>query len=191
VAKSDSLVTPELQASLRAAFSKLREDQASSPDWHPNSGDLVQDLVHPSMYPLVYGRSRVLEEELVGVRDAIEKWTGKGDIIKKDTWTYDQERDRFSYNVGGGKVPPQYWSNTYQWLPANVAFQDDGSVKFTSYVNNLHPSKYAEIYRTIEKLIETAIPAWDQCLALATGYKQKEGAGRVESRFADFGGHAE
>ncbi|KAF2649455.1 hypothetical protein K491DRAFT_698080 [Lophiostoma macrostomum CBS 122681] len=191
VAKSDSLVAPELQASLRAAFSKVREDQASSPDWHPNTGDVVQDLVHPSMYPLVYGRSRVLTEELVGVSDSIEKWAGKGDIVKKDTWAYNQDRDRYSYGVGGGKVPPQYWSNTYQWLPANVAFQENGTVKFTSYVNNLHPLKFPDIYRTIEKLIETALPAWDQCLALGLSYREKEGAGRVESRFSVFGGEAD
>lgn len=134
------------------------------------------------MYPLVYGRSRGLQEEEVGVGDAIEKWAGKGDIIAKDDWIWDPVRDR-GYGVGFGKVPPPYWSNTYQWLPANVAFQDGGTVKFTSYINNLHPNKYSDIYHTIEKLIETSLPAWDQCLALAAGHDVRDGAGRVKSRF--------
>jgi hypothetical protein len=173
----------ELQSALKAAFDKLKAAQGSSPDWHPNSKDMVQDLVHPSMYPLVCGRSKVLKEEVVGVGDSIENWAGKGDIIPKDAWRYDQENDRNRYNVGSGNTPPNFWSDTYQWLPANVAFQPDGSVRFTSYINNLHPKKYPDIYSTIEKLVETALPAWDQCLALVTKYKEREAAGRTESRF--------
>jgi hypothetical protein len=67
-----------------------------------------------------------------------------------------------------------------------VAFQDDGSVKFTSYVNNLHPVKYSGIYQAIERLIATALPAWDQCLVLNTGSNDivKVGAGRMHSRFS-------
>jgi hypothetical protein len=183
VAKSDKIVSSELHEALCRAFEMLKRDQMSAPDWHPNSNDMVQDLVHPSMYPLVYGRSRVLREEVVGVADAIEKWSGKGNIIPIDDWGSDPFQDRFRYPVGGGVVPPQFWSDTYQWLPANVAFQDDGAVKFTSYINNLHPKRYPEIYRTIEKLIETALPAWDQCLAPAAAYDVRDGAGRVKSRF--------
>jgi Protein of unknown function (DUF4246) len=183
VVKSDKIVSSELHESLCRAFKTLKRDQVSAPDWHPNSNDMVQDLVHPSMYPLVYGRSRGLKEEVVGVGDAIEKWAGKGSIIPKDDWHSDPQRDRFRYGVGSGEVPPQYWSDTYQWLPANVAFQDEGAVKFTSYINNLHPNRYPEIYFTIEKLIETVLPAWDQCLALAAGYNVRDGAGRVKPRF--------
>jgi hypothetical protein len=92
--------------------------------------------------------------------------------------------DIFNCGVGGGTIPPHFWSQEYQWLPSNVKFEKDGQVKFTSYINNLHPQKYPEIYRTIEKLVETALPAWDQCLTLLTRYKAKAGAGRTESRFS-------
>lgn len=181
VVKSDRLVTSDLQFELRKAFNKLKLDQSASADWHPGSNDMVQDLIHPSMYPLVYGRSRVFKEEVVGVEDAIDKWAGKGDIIRK---IYNEPvNDRYETGVGGSQVPPSFWSDKYQWLPSNVAFQEDGTVKFTSYINNLHPNKYADIYRTIEKLIVKALPAWDQCLALSTDYTKKTGAGRLKSRF--------
>jgi hypothetical protein len=55
IAKSDTLVTKESHDTLREAFGKLRADQESSLDWHPNSSDMVQDLMHPSMYSLIYG----------------------------------------------------------------------------------------------------------------------------------------
>jgi hypothetical protein len=182
VAKSDTVVKNELIEALRVAFNKLKTDQEASPDWHPNSGDMVQNLVHPSMYPLVYGRTRVLQEECVGVDDAILIWAGKGTIIPKE----DREQ---TTNLPGGLIsssifPAEYWSANYQWLPANIAFQDDGSVRFTSYVNNLHPNKFADIYRTIEKLIETSLPLWDQCLAMASFYDEKTGSGRMKPRRA-------
>jgi len=176
------LVSTELHDKLRNAFDKLKADHAASPDWHPKSNDMVQDLVHPSMYPLVYGQSRAFQDECVGVEDAIGNWAGKGTPIPKDE-REESETDHFRYGVGGSDVPPSYWSKTYQWLPANVAFRDDGSVKFTSYINSLHPTKYPDIYQTIEKVIETSLPMWDQCLAMTTGYWEKDGAGRTMPRF--------
>jgi glutathionyl-hydroquinone reductase len=55
VVKSDSVVSSELQNDLQAAFDQLHADQASNVDWHPRSNEMVQDLVHPSMYPFIYG----------------------------------------------------------------------------------------------------------------------------------------
>ena len=53
--KSDTVVSASVQQALRDAFDQLREDQASDPDWHPGTNEMVQDLVHPSMYCFVYG----------------------------------------------------------------------------------------------------------------------------------------
>jgi hypothetical protein len=60
VVKADSLVADDLRQGLKAAFETLRAEQGDEPDWHPKSGDLVQDLVHPSLYPFVYGTSACL-----------------------------------------------------------------------------------------------------------------------------------
>jgi hypothetical protein len=177
IAKSDTIVSADLHKNLRNAFDKLKSDHATSPDWHPNSNDMVQDLVHPSMYPLVYGRSRGFQAEHVGVTDAITHWAGKGNVVPKTEYGSTGSAFRF-----GDGIPPHFWSDTYQWLPANVAFGEDGKVKFTSYINNLHPNKYPDIYRTIEKLIDTSIPMWDQCMRMAVGYHKHEGAGRLETR---------
>ncbi|KAK0624136.1 hypothetical protein B0T14DRAFT_517572 [Immersiella caudata] len=181
VAKSDTLVDQDLRLALRSAFDRLKADQASHPDWHPNTNDIVQDLVHPSMYPLVYGRSLFLPDEVVGVDDAVEKWAGKGEPIPK----FPAEDNQ---NTSFGVVPPHYWSDTYQWLPANLRFTDEGGVKFTSYINNLHPS-HRGIYTAVEKLVDVAIPLWDQCLRRHSGPRyryqgpvQRHGAGQVEPR---------
>ena len=93
---------------------------------------------------------------------AVEKWAGKGEIVPKDK-RGSGHRHEF--------VSESDWSTTYQWLPANLAFQPDGTVRFTSYVNNLHPDKYPGIYRAIESLIDIAIPAWDHALTGQTSTK--------------------
>ena len=74
VVKSDSLLPPELQQQLREALGSLRSMQETAFDWHPGSDEKVLDLVHPSMFPLVYGRSKAFKEKTVGVRNAISSW---------------------------------------------------------------------------------------------------------------------
>lgn len=199
VAKSDVLVPPELHMELREAFARLQADQASHPDWHPDTNGTVQDLVHPSMYPLVFGRSRFLPEEVVGVDDAVDKWAGKGEVIpRRPEWgeeatEADRQRRRGAYDQSyqfaldsNSSIHKSYWSTVYQWLPSNVEFTADGGVRFTSYINNLHPTKHRDVYTTLEKLIEKALPMWDQCLALYKnqGWAKKclFGAGRHEPR---------
>ncbi|KAI1355991.1 hypothetical protein F5Y01DRAFT_268212 [Xylaria sp. FL0043] len=173
VAKSDILIPSDLTGALRKGFDKLIRDQAESPDWHPGTDEKVLDLVHPSMYPLVFKSTRVLQDEVVGVADAVDKWAGKGAIICGQ-----------STSESRGDVPLEYWSNDYQWLPSNVTLHDDGSVIFTSYINNLHPTKYPEIYVAIEKLVEKALPMWDQCLWSVTDYEEGKRPGRDTSRLS-------
>jgi hypothetical protein len=154
VVKSDVLVNDIFRGEICQAFNKLYLDQAESPDWQPGTHQSVRNLIDPSMYPLVFDQTRVFRDEVVGIQDAIWKWSGKGEIITKGELVK-------QFHIWW---PLTYWSNEYQWLPANVAFQEDGSVKFTSYINSLHPNIYPEIYRTVEKLIEKVLPMWDQCL---------------------------
>lgn len=182
VVKSDSCIDESLRKSLQAAFAKLKLEQKDDPDWHPRSNDMVQNLVHPSLYPLIYGQTRVFREEVVGVEDAIDRWSGKGDVIPKGEPQTNGRGYRYDTSIGGSSVDPSYWSENYQWLPSNVRFQDDGSVKFTSYINGLHPTKHREIYSTIEKLIEKSLPAWDFCIPVYRNFKMV-GSCRTKTRF--------
>lgn len=95
--------------------------------------------------------------------DAIDSWAGKGvtapAMKKRDTRDarpfFDDTDFLKSYRGGSEK---------YQWLPANLKFRKDGTVRFSSYINNLHPGKYQDAYRVIEKIVDLAIPLWDQVL---------------------------
>lgn len=99
----------------------------------------------------------------MGVVDAIDKWSGKGEIVPKGKQIHYEDPILRLSRLNDPSDPS--WSSSYQWLPANVAFQEDGSVKLTSYINNLHPKKHPEIYRLVERLVDAAIPAWDRVLS--------------------------
>jgi hypothetical protein len=59
-------------------------------------------------------------------------------------------------------------SANFQWLPCDVEFKNpddrDHAVRITSYINNLHPLLYAEVYRAIEEVITAAIPEWNKVI---------------------------
>ena len=63
-----------------------------------------------------------------------------------------------------------------------------GGVKFTSYINNLHPTKYRDIYGTIEKLVEKSLPLWDHCLAEYRESRPGRQSGGRRARSAHSGG---
>ncbi|KAL0936091.1 uncharacterized protein CTRU02_208306 [Colletotrichum truncatum] len=185
VVKSDSVVDESLQQELRAAFTKLLDAQKDCPDFHPGTDGKVRNLVHPSLYPLVYGKTRVFQEEVVGVEDAIDTWAGKGEPIPEPEKV--DARAGMHRTIGGSMPPANLWSENYQWLPSVVKIQDDGSVKFTSYINNLHPIKHRAVYQSIERLIEKALPAWDLCIISQAQSRMIDmpdtTAGRTEPRF--------
>ncbi|KZV94711.1 hypothetical protein EXIGLDRAFT_672811 [Exidia glandulosa HHB12029] len=57
--QSDRLIPPEVADALKTAVHVLEDVPDAEKDWHPRADGLVLDLVHPSLYPLVYGRTLV------------------------------------------------------------------------------------------------------------------------------------
>lgn len=60
VVKSDTAIAEYLKLALRNAFSLLENVSGDQKDWHPGSNGQVFDLVHPSLFPLIHGVSRVV-----------------------------------------------------------------------------------------------------------------------------------
>jgi len=152
IAKSDAIVPDDLRDALKAAVAPLEDVPDRFKDWHPNSDEKVLDLVHPSLFPLVYGRSRVFAEKCIGLQDCVQ-FTGKGEVIP--TPTEDQKRG----------IGMEHFSTKFQWLPCEVAFAKDGAVEIQSYINNLHPVHHNQLYKVLEKLLAKAIPLWNRVLS--------------------------
>ena len=72
-------------------------------DWHPGSDQKVLDLVHPSLIPVVYGRTRVLGKgKGFATLENCISGCGEGDVLEKQN------------------VPDGRYSADYQWLPCEV-----------------------------------------------------------------------
>jgi hypothetical protein len=179
--KSDTVIPPQLKEELRAAVLPLEQVPDSEKDWHPNSDGKILDLVHPSLFPLLYGRSRVLKPAYGDVIDEngslcerdegrvtlddCEQWVGKGGVIPVP------KKDHAIMKHWGGTMhhwdddsEQHFYSSRFQWLPCEVAFQGEDSVKITSYINNLQPRKHKGLYQTLERVIAKVIPIWNTTL---------------------------
>ncbi|KAG8737079.1 hypothetical protein FRC10_008589 [Ceratobasidium sp. 414] len=149
--QSDKLIPVLLKDKLVAGVAKLEDVPDSEKDWHPRSNDLVLDLVHPSLYPIVYGRTLAYPEGSTD-RDATKlKPIPPPDLGDMTLYWARQQ----SYHI----------SPKFQWLPTDFVVSDDGkSVKSVSYVNNLNPDQHGDLHRTIEGLIGAFIPLFEHVL---------------------------
>lgn len=111
VVKSDVAIPTDMQASLKTAIAPLENVPAHKQDWHSGSGDKVLDLVHPSLFPLIYGLSRVPSNETTGLEDCISR-CGQGEVIPKPP-----ENQAF---VDTHLSTFDVYSTKFQWLPCDV-----------------------------------------------------------------------
>ncbi|KAK0442198.1 hypothetical protein EV421DRAFT_1904366 [Armillaria borealis] len=107
-------------------------------DWHPRANEQVLDLVHPSLYCIVYGRT--LGRNADGPAAPLQC-----DISEEDD----------DYTV----------SKHFSWLPTDFLISPDGkSAKSLGYINNIHPKNNAALHASIENLVAHFIPLWSRVL---------------------------
>lgn len=165
--KADDLVPAHLQDALKSAVQPLLTH--SPKDWHPGSDEKVLNLVHPSLYPVVYGKSRVLQHRQITLDDSLAPHDncsilGALHLLDGDETAILGERPCWLQEARA--TDDRLWSAKFQWLPCDVSFTDetDFSVKIESYINNLHPQRHRPLYPIIESFISLSIPAWNEVL---------------------------
>jgi len=80
---------------------------------------MVLDLVHPSLFPLIYGRSRILESGTVGIDDCVRR-CGEGKTISIPE-PYDKLPEAV-HLISPDVQASNAWSSKFQWLPCDVKF---------------------------------------------------------------------
>lgn len=139
---SDRNVSHDTKMALRAGVAPLEAVPKNQKDWHPGSDGKVLDLVHPSLFPLIYGTSRYLPEGIV-VLEGCTEYTGLGKTVP----------------VVDSK-PTHGYSLKHQWLPCEVYLGPDGQANIMSYINNLPLEGNRALYAAIEQVITKAVPMW-------------------------------
>ncbi|KAJ7119523.1 hypothetical protein C8R44DRAFT_788312 [Mycena epipterygia] len=142
---SDRLVPNGLLERLKSAANELEKVPDAEKDWHPGSNGQVLDLVHPSLYCVVYGR----------------------------THAYLPGKPRNASNFlpvlpPRARAPNEWWmTDRFCWLPSDFTVDgQDGSVKLLSpYINNLHPVLHQPLYPIIEEVLTGFIPLFERVLS--------------------------
>ncbi|KAL2852411.1 hypothetical protein BJY01DRAFT_259970 [Aspergillus pseudoustus] len=163
VVVSDMAIATELQQELRDAVGAL--EMKSKKDFHPGSEDKVVDLVHPSLLPVIYGRSRILTNRLMDLDNCLN-YVGEDQLIP---------------------IPPKpsslAWyspfSRKFQCMPCDIEFPGDSGCRIVSYINTLHPKKNRPLYEVLEKIVAQTIPLWDITLSNVKNDKLRIDPGRV------------
>ncbi|KAL4932551.1 DUF4246 domain-containing protein [Aspergillus undulatus] len=157
VCKSDTAISSDLKSQLSDSVDLLSHQAIRQ-----KSESAVVNLVDPSLFPLVYGRTKILVGgQSCGMDE--DSWSSRskeGPVVSElpqlvkggSTWSW-----------GGGRY---IWSSKFQWLPCEVEFAGPpGStdVRISSYINNLHPTN-REMYSAIEAVLSRSIKQWNEIL---------------------------
>ncbi|KAJ7907397.1 hypothetical protein B0H13DRAFT_2502390 [Mycena leptocephala] len=161
---SDRLISNDVSDRLSAAVAELENIPDNLKDWHPGSNGQVLDLVHPSLYCIVYGR------------------TCHTDLTFTKPPPYTEPRPMYGW--------PGPVSDTFCWLPSDFSVDaTDGSVKLVSpYINNLHPTKHRPLYPLIESVLSSFVPLFEHVLSQINGQDKDlfrdipPGSGRVKTK---------
>ncbi|KAJ2064579.1 hypothetical protein GGI17_000906 [Coemansia sp. S146] len=134
-----------------------------------------QALVDPFMYPLMTKESLVLTKPVGSPEDALNPELPRIKPECLEDWhkTINNINTYKSYHKdidGKPKLPRvirQYLSSLLNefygcWLPTDFGVGEDGTVTIRSYINNLHPTRYATLYQTISKVFAKFMPLLEQ-----------------------------
>ena len=138
---SRSLIPDAATHALCTAVAKLEDVPESAKDWHPGTDGQVLDLVHPSLYCVVYGTTWVRKDD--------------GSALATPPPLSSGASERFL-------------SQQFAWLPSDFLVESDGQVCLLSpYINNLHPSN-EELYRVIPTILGKFVPLFERVLGSIT-----------------------
>lgn len=157
VVKSDTQISEELKKALKHAVRPLENVPQEEKDYHPDSEKRVVDLVHPSLFPVIYGRTRILPDRVIGLDDCLAS-VGQGDVLEVLPAA---QAVCPEYGLGSQKGDAGFepYSRKFQWLPCDVEAVGNGSkCRIASYINNLHPHEHRGLYKVIGKLLDRIIP---------------------------------
>ncbi|GIC85913.1 uncharacterized protein Aud_001755 [Aspergillus udagawae] len=167
VVKSDVAIPEDLRQALIEAVRPLEEIPKEQKDYHPGTDNKVVDLVHPSLFPVIYGRTRILPDRLINLQ-AFAKDIGEGNVlpVRPEEESVTAQSD-YQYRWFE-RDPHRPYSLRFQWLPCDVYFgpNDGNECRIASYINNLHPNRHRALYHIIEKILTRTIPMWNKTLTL-------------------------
>lgn len=163
ICKSDIAVPMPLLDRLRSACNELESAPLHHAEIVPRTKSRERGLIPMGFYPLVYGRSRILQDRIIGIDDALST-IGDGEVIPRPQETGITREDMVWRVASRADLRVKPYSTDFQMLPSDLKLGPDGKWHIVSYINNLHPVKYRETYNILEEIINCTIPVWNVTL---------------------------
>jgi len=141
-------------------------------NWRLDKDDRILNIVDPSLYPLVYGLTKVLPD---GEEVSLDNLWQKIDCGPQSVVTPHllDMKEVLGDNYWPRWSDEKFWrySNKFQWLPCDVKFQnpdgDDCKLRIESYISNLHPGSHRDLYSVIEDVISASVQPWNDTVTYA------------------------
>ncbi|KAJ6468804.1 hypothetical protein C8R45DRAFT_1167463 [Mycena sanguinolenta] len=149
---SDRAISTNLNERLKTTVGALENIPEAEKDWHPGSNGQVLDLIHPSLYCIVYGRTEAYLPDQSRI---------PGNLLPVAVPTFNEPAVKWN----DVKVVNRSISSKFCWLPSDFSVDADGSVKLLSlYINNLCPTQHEPLYGIVEEILAGFIPMFDRVL---------------------------
>ncbi|KAJ3051497.1 hypothetical protein HK097_007472 [Rhizophlyctis rosea] len=121
-------------------------------DWHPGSNNQVLDIVHPSLWPLIYDVTPILPPN----RPIDSKISNPSKIFAYQGTPLASS----AFSIGKGFAAQE--STRYQWLPTDFHITPDREVSIQGYINNLDPTIHPNMYGIIGRIFERFVPLFER-----------------------------
>ncbi|KAG8930961.1 hypothetical protein FRC01_002010 [Tulasnella sp. 417] len=163
--EADDLVSEDLRNRLIEAVKVLEDVPDDKKDWHPGGNKQVLNLVHPSMYCIIYDRTLAFPLD--------------SDPVKRTSADLKKLHAPFVAAALKTGPKPDYpgWSYSpkFCWIPTDFEIAPGGQpAKALSYINNIDPD-HTELYSVIEGVVGRFSLLWDRVL---TDIRPESGAMR-------------
>lgn len=146
IATGSFTVPSSLKEKLISELNQLYSDFGDKLDYHPGTDKQVVDLVHPSLFPLQYGKTQIIDP------------TNPNNLVLSEF------TDKIFKVMSG--VESFGITRKFQWLPSLLKVNSTTKkYEFDSYINNLHPVKYGNLYDTITDVFNYALPGLNYVLS--------------------------
>lgn len=157
ITKSDHNVSEGLRIKLFEAAKRLETSPPELRFYNPGTNYSQEDIIPIAFCCLVYGRTRILKDKLIGLDDALGH-AGQGEVLPVPEETGFTREDMAWRVASQTDVSTRPFSRQFQMLPCEVNLKEDGKWHITSYINNLHPIKHRDMYGLIEEVLNSIIP---------------------------------
>ncbi|KAJ9482813.1 hypothetical protein VN97_g10615 [Penicillium thymicola] len=163
VTKSDTNLPGPLFEEMRSQFAVLEYDLEPMQFFHTGVLSQERDLISMALYPLLYGKTRILTDRIIGLDDAL-RYIGQGEVIPVPKETGITREDIAWRVLARADIKVRPYSRKYQVLPSDWELGDDGQWHIASYINNLHPVKHRNVYKILEQTFNRIISQWNATL---------------------------